>query len=1147
MSSSNRRVSYMGPYAEPVGSDAVAAAAALGKAISPNGRAVDYSKLPSYNAPQRANSVKRLSSLSYSHMKPSSERRQSLLREKPRAEGGSSGGGSNRRTSSMPSAARTSSRSSSLTGNRAREAHNAFKEFGGEQTSNLVYQQQKPKMVKKYIPGPYGLVAVEVPAEQNRNIEREIAQRKKRASYSLTGHYPFSGRSNSMQLKHQDSRRSVSSSTQQRNNSLVRDSTNNSARRHSSIGGSAPTHRKSTSDLKKGGAPKNTAGAANQQKKKVALAQKEEKQQPKQRQYDHQDKSLPMIETSMREETELELELEQSSNSKILGEVSELDKLLEENIRLEERIGDMQQGSVDQIEEPEPIATPATREEPKTAGLLVGNDQQGLKAVELDNVKEDELPTLVDSDDSRVNGEAIPSVNDMLSKPDVDLAAEMEEKLEEQGKLPHDVEDKQQEVEPVDDKSQDVATKETQALETPSVKNELTEHHPVETEHEDIYLEQPELVETRESQAAEAQPADAQVEDLQPAQAEANIEATKSKEESQPTQKAPDESKTPTINVDHVEHQDDTNSNPRISRQSFVDQGSSVYDDSSVYENDEMITTGDESEEIKPIVLSGGSDDELVASDELRSKEPDVATSIANEVENDGNDLRSDASSYKSTQENMRITPLQDPDIPPMNPKRIRNSFHENSEAVQDNSYSKKGTSDNNAVVKKAVKSEKSMAGYLRSTNPYLSKRGNQKPSGDGATQKSATMRRGNSSEGTSSTPTKQTSPRRPQSELRPPGMQQISRQRTPIKSALKKSSPHSKGGSKFSDSPANSAYLKLTTAENTRLNAQLSTENLVPRKPSRKMLRPSSSVGQTPPKKTASPAAADGTLRRDSQSKERTAGHAKHLSSSNSKRASKLGKGDAIHTHARPTTHPTGTKSTPTKPKKEAAKPNPALNSILYPKEPPQKRSSFERLRNKNEGLGFKKQSLREAMMAGEDGMMDGGYDRQSNAQTPHHSTKDDIPTLFNGFSSRFQDSDAEDEEYDESIPSNRGNASDARSGGSKHKSGGLSFLKSKMVPTGHREDNHLSAPQHQQLGSDNQRSVSKPVGSSKPNADKGFMRTASVNDSTMVGASPAAQTQTRNDTNTSETSAQGSKTEDGKKSSNFGKKLKKLFGRKN
>lgn len=71
---------------------------------------------------------------------------------------------------------RTTSISSNTSSTRSvshRSAQDAFHDFGGEQASHVVYKTRQktivetPRMVKKYVPGPRGLVAVEVPAETN--------------------------------------------------------------------------------------------------------------------------------------------------------------------------------------------------------------------------------------------------------------------------------------------------------------------------------------------------------------------------------------------------------------------------------------------------------------------------------------------------------------------------------------------------------------------------------------------------------------------------------------------------------------------------------------------------------------------------------------------------------------------------------------------------------------------------------------------------------------------------------------------------------------------------------------------------------------------------------------------------------------------
>lgn len=171
----------------------------------------------------------------------------------------------------------------------------------------------------------------------------------------------------------------------------------------------------------------------------------------------------------------------------------------------------------------------------------------------------------------------------------------------------------------------------------------------------------------------------------------------------------------------------------------------------------------------------------------------------------------------------------------------------------------------------------------------------------------------------------------------------------SPIKSAMKKSTRSENIRDQASSS---SAYLSLTTRENTKLNAQLSSENLradskrQPVPPRRNQQRPQSMMAQR--------------LNGDRQS--------------------------FINSHATPTRNPQRPNSTvlknPTKP---------TLRADLYPEEPPQKRSSFEKQRPASTNLGFKKLSLRQEF---EEASSNVAGDEQIQ-QTPRRNSSVSVGTL--------------------------------------------------------------------------------------------------------------------------------------------------------
>ncbi|AAS50734.2 ABL037Cp [Eremothecium gossypii ATCC 10895] len=293
-----------------------------------------------------------------------------------------------------------------------------------------------------------------------------------------------------------------------------------------------------------------------------------------------------------------------------------------------------------------------------------------------------------------------------------------------------------------------------------------------------------------------------------------------------------------------------------------------------------------------------------------------------------------------------------------------------------------------------------------------------------------------------------------------------IGKSPSPMKSAMKNSP--SAGTSKYNRPPldtssaADGAYLSLTTAENTRLNAQLSDDKM---RKSPTLRQPKRRVSVHSPK-TPSAASADRSskvLRQFSLSKPQGRTLAMNKNNSGEKQA-----------------------QSPTSPKSNQKKVDP---SVLYPREPPKKKSSFERERPQHKNLGFKNLSLRSE--ASNEFMYQGtleGEIHQSPGQHVGHETpkKALLSVTAEGWKSRFSDSDSENDSPPFSSnasgstqPSSHRDSSLAHHGGFglfKHKdhhghkpkhSLGASLAsakphepqKARLAPTSNRGSNTLSA----------------------------------------------------------------------------------------
>lgn len=185
---------------QPINTGALAAASAIGKATINNGRAVDRTKLPFYN--QVPNEIKRSSSMMGSRQNSlqrgmSAGRNNSLSNRSSMSSGSHHnihnsrpvsyiGGGNNSRSQSLESQRRNSSRNNSLI-SRKRESNGdlqrAFHEFGGVQASGVIHQpSEAPRMVKRYVPSANGLIAIEVPVQDNEGAKSRSSSLRRSAS-----------------------------------------------------------------------------------------------------------------------------------------------------------------------------------------------------------------------------------------------------------------------------------------------------------------------------------------------------------------------------------------------------------------------------------------------------------------------------------------------------------------------------------------------------------------------------------------------------------------------------------------------------------------------------------------------------------------------------------------------------------------------------------------------------------------------------------------------------------------------------------------------------------------------------------------------------------------------------------------------------
>ncbi|EJS42379.1 YMR086W [Saccharomyces arboricola H-6] len=392
--------------------------------------------------------------------------------------------------------------------------------------------------------------------------------------------------------------------------------------------------------------------------------------------------------------------------------------------------------------------------------------------------------------------------------------------------------------------------------------------------------------------------------------------------------------------------------------------------------------------------------------------------------------------------------------------------------------------------------------------------------------------------------------------------METVTKVVTPIKSALKKSSGLSNPKSSiYSDSsPANGAYLSLTTAENTRLNAQLTISDSVSRRSSVKrssMKRPQS-VGQFRNNRSSSPSPPEkinskrhsamplGTpekvkpkrnsvitsLPKTTQPIQELA----NISEPNSQKTKSRNQNNTKTTN-------TGTKRTSqiAQNNKQPAKDMP---NILYPKELPPRKSSFEKIRINDSHLGFKKLSLRDSGL--EEGLNE-GYSGQANQNSASMSRNETAQEFFKnlGHSSRFADSDSDDDsQFFSKSPSKHNTEIEGNKSGNNKainsNNGTFSLFKSK------KKEHDVADPGTSRHNTTSPTTPNKKVGRkfngvslrAASNAEPAKISSPSMTNRLRFSSNPESsegrhlEPQEINDTR--------------EKKGGFGKKLKKIFGRK-
>lgn len=1312
---------YRNPQ-EQVSSNALAAASALGKALSANGREVDHSKIPFYNAPTRYSTsmtnLNRAASITRSSSrKPSSSkvgRRSSMYvstsstndegrymkenspppttikvpKQKKKVY-------SNRRSSSLPS-----DRHHSITRSQERDAQDTFQEFGGPQS--MYINNPPPKTIKKYIPGPNGLIAVEVPIDDE-------ALRRKRGSYSLTSnHTSYLTRTSSMNpyirmrassdsLNNGGRLNSVHRSTEseQHNHSHPQSRSNSIAKRREYIDEEEyydnydngnneyfveyenNGNRHSIKNHDQNNIPKSksfTTRTTTTKTKTVTKIKKQPSISPPQHQYQqpktipqrkshfklttHKTKPtspVPMIESYMPEETELELELDSdnlnNASTKKTPSKIELNELLEENIELEEILVDEDESNnvplhihpnetYDSI-----VITPHEEEKLTERTIPSKNEHENIVAETHVNNKDEEHKITNEQQEEEIEEEEFISQEARENIENIMSAAEKSYQEGEDNKDDEDGDVIIKDTTANDDDASDLNIYPYEGLDNDDKKTGKPAIRPdnllrikspnsrsvsssfydndegiIDSDHGSLDTDISHVSELHFDRSLNEDQDNKLINRSRDEEIQPIILSEQSFQNNNDSMNRLDHNVKSNELGDTVESDEaadindnvidddisDNEHNEEIQSESRLEPQSEKHEALQLTKKKEELTTKQEKGELEALGLYPVENPYLECDDDIEDEEVPASTITENQVKKVTDqvyhldDKEIESSDYVTTEEEIR--PVQTAEIvpPPMSPKRPRENAHPVMDISTDQTHGISSTvtdnvpkitvnpvqppkqndkEKNNSQKQKdsiVVKNNKvTMANYLRSANPYLNKKvesprttNNQQNT---RTTQSTPMKKKASSPIAKTnkirSPVKKVSAKNNSihGDLKPPP--RLSQAGTPIKSALKKTHSNLSTESSYDSTPANSAYLSLTTAENTRLNARMSNENLVTRKSStRKVKRPQSMVTQTNQKST-SPIIKETVNKKRLSNIERQPSARRHSkipdNSSLARRYSKI----------EPTRSTTTNRTSLIEQTAKEMASDPRMSALLYPAEPLQKKSSFEKLRNQDDHLGFKSLSLRGDMTNedayGKSNMSNkfhglgtnvnpqGNQQQKSQQMMPLTSTMGTgsgfgtATGSGSGWTSRFQDSDSDDD-YAAATTHNNGGGL-GRSGSvnamspSKLKSNGFSLFKSKKHNDTGNNQQRVNQQQDYSM-------ASTPTGLGNKFSKSSLRNASSVEQSPLFHKSGIKTQQQRvhsdpqhgNSIRRSNFGGFNSDDEDDHKTSKFGSKLKKIFGRK-
>lgn len=1105
--------------------EAMAAANALGKALVNNGRHVDRTKLPVYNSPQLAYSMstlnktgnaqnlnKRYSSLTSKNSTPMSSNNNSSIsvtknnRDKENITKNSNPTPKkkilrrsnsqiiSRRTSSLPNnrySLTSDNKLSNITYKEHLEAKRTFQEFGGKQTVSKVnnlpnshpnQSNNKKKFIKKYVPGPNGLVAVQIPVEE---IERRNSLIERRNSL----------RFNSLS--------SLNSSNSNKSNKIYNSHNNNN--------NNTPSKNKRHSLTKKHFKESNS--------NLNSLSHRQQQQQSNQHQQQHfsdddethskltsnsptKTPEQPLIESLLEEETELELELDDA------------------NINMN--------------------SSDFTTNRATTAATnKTGNSNNNIhkETNDHDQMLSDLLKENVALSDSK------------LSECDKEMFEEVQELEELQNQLEKDEASN-------DDKDDEKIVKSENESNEVKIINKLVE--PLLTlSHKD---------------------------------SDSSYVTTQETTDSLNDDKNEDtliENQTSTVVESEITNRDNNNDIANIDSKDTThnDTNDTINDDKMVVEPDNTVSSSHISN--SPFVIPSKNPSRTKSANYQKMMNND--TLIINEitVEDHLDDKRSTKDAALSPSESSEEEKTIDVYGKESNNKnnmasylRSMNPYLINSNDNVSNTHSndhKNKTETTNESNGNKFESPKTVS--TKKTVPVATPTSKQKLASSNATSKNNHLITNNKNASSNAHA-------KDLDHLKPPTRTPRLKTgvKTPIKSALKKtpSVTYSQHDSSSSSSPYNKikttsttaegAYLKLTTAENTRLNAQLSSENLLRKTPSTRIVRSQSVMNnktsnQIPKNnKSNTNSVKNGANKKPPMSNNKASVNTKNAHNTptaNNKRLSQVPK-NRVNVNA--TKHLQRDSKHSTSKVQDAAKNmanDPNLASILYPVEPPQRKSSFEKIRTKEDHLGFKNLSLRQDVAADElnDATnMNSKFHHQvpsSNASLSQrrssnssHGNEQNLGFL-SGFSSRFQDSDDEDgflppptpnysnggrsgsDSFKFGLPNSRHNSNDSPN--KEKKSSGFSLFKK------HSNNKDNNSTTHSSGGNKIiSPSSTLPAGSSMTSNQ---LRSGSNNPH--VSSSISSSSQPQRSTSAPNVARTMDNTTKEHKSNKFGTKLKKLFGR--